>query len=75
MWNGKLDESKAGIKIVGRNVNNLTYAMTPPEWQKDIKKKWQERTEELNKKDLHNPDNHEDVMTLLEPDILECEVK
>ena len=42
---------------------------------KDIKKKWQEYTEELYKKDLHDPDNHNDVITYLEPDILECEVK
>ena len=41
----------------------------------DIKKKWQEYTEELYKKDLHNPDNHDGVITHLEPDILECEVK
>ena len=41
----------------------------------DIKKKWQEYMEELYKKDLHNPDNHDDVITNLEPDILECEVK
>ena len=44
----------------------------------DIKKKWQEYTKELYKKDLHDPDNghnHNGVMTHLEPDILECEVK
>ena len=41
----------------------------------DIKKRWQEYTEELYKKDLHDPDNHEDVITHPEPDILECEVK
>ena len=41
----------------------------------DIKKRWQEYTEELYKGDLHNPDNHDDVITHLEPDILECEVK
>ena len=41
----------------------------------DIKKSWQENTEELYKKDLHDPDNHYDVTTHLEPDILECEVK
>ena len=41
----------------------------------DIKKRWQEYTEELYKKDLHDPDNHNDVITHLEPDILECEVK
>ena len=42
---------------------------------KDIKKKWQEYTEELYKKDLHDPDNHNGVITHLEPDILECKVK
>ena len=41
----------------------------------DIKKRWQEYTEELYKKDLHSPDNHDGVITHLEPDILECEVK
>ena len=41
----------------------------------DIKKRWQEYTEELYKKDLHDPDNHSGVITDLEPDILECEVK
>ena len=41
----------------------------------DIKKKWQEYTEELYKKDLHYPDNHDGVITHLEPDILECEIK
>ena len=41
----------------------------------DIKKRWQEYTEELSKKDLHNPDNLNGVITHLEPDILECEVK
>ena len=47
---------------------NLTEA-------KDIKKRWQEYTEELYKKHLHDPDNHDGVMTDLEPDILEREVK
>ena len=42
---------------------------------KDIKKRWQEYIEELYKKDLHDPDNHDGVITHLEPDILECEVK
>ena len=41
----------------------------------DIKKRWQEYTEESNKKDLRDPDNHNGVITHLEPDILECEVK
>ena len=42
---------------------------------KDIKKRWQEHTEELYKKDFHDQDNHDGVITHLEPDILECEVK
>ena len=54
------------IKV--RNGMDLTEA-------EDIKKKWQEYTEELYKKDLHDPDNHSGVITHLEPDILECEVK
>ena len=54
--------------ITDRNGMDLTEA-------EDIKKRWQEYTEELYKKDLHNPDNHHGVITDLEPDILECEVK
>ena len=54
--------------IKGRNGMDLTGA-------EDIKKRWQEKTEELYKKDLHDPDNHDGVITHLEPDILECEVK
>ena len=41
----------------------------------DIKKRWQEYTEQLYEKDLHDPDNHDGVITRLEPDILECELK
>ena len=41
----------------------------------DIKKRWQKYTEELCRKDLHDPDNHDSMITHLEPDILECEVK
>ena len=54
--------------IKDRNGMDLTEA-------KDIKKRWQEYTEELYGKDLHDPDNHDGVITHLEPDILECEVK
>ena len=54
--------------IKDRNCNNLTEA-------EDIKKRWQEYTEELYKKDLHDPDNHDAVITDLEPAILECKVK
>ena len=46
-----------------------------PKEAEDIKKRWQEYTEELYKKDLQDPDNHNGVITHLEPDILECEVK
>ena len=54
--------------IKDRNSMDLTEA-------KDIKKRWQEYTEELYKKDLHDPDNHDGVITHLESDILECGVK
>ena len=54
--------------IKDRNVLDLTEA-------EDIKKRWQEYIEELYKKDLHDPDNHNGVITHLESDILECEVK
>ena len=46
-----------------------------PTEAEDIKKRWQEYTEELYKKDIHDPDNHNGVITDLEPDILECEVR
>ena len=54
--------------IKDRNSTNLTES-------EDMKKSWQEYTEELYKKDPHDPDNHDGVITHLEPDILECEVK
>jgi len=54
--------------IKDKNSMDLTEA-------EDFKKRWQEYTEELYQKDLHDPDNHDDVITYLEPDILECEVK
>ena len=59
--------AKMGL-IKDRNCMDLTEA-------EDMKKRWQEYTEELYKKDLHNPDNHHGVITDLQPDILECEVK
>ena len=58
---------KTGL-IKDRNGRDLTEA-------EDIKKRWQEYTEELSKKDLQDPDNYNGVITHLEPDILECEVK
>ena len=62
IFHAKMDTTKA------RNCMDLTEA-------EDIKKRWQEYTEELYKEDLHDPDNHDGVITHLEPDILECEVK
>ena len=62
---GKFHANVGAIK--DRNDMNLTEA-------EDIKKRWQEDTKELYKKDLHDPDNHNGVITHLEPDILESEV-
>ena len=59
--------AKTGL-IKDRNDMDLTET-------EDIKKRWQEYTEELYRKDLHDPDKHDGVITYLEPDILECEVK
>ena len=64
--NGTFHAKMGSIK--DRNGMDLTEA-------EDIKKRWQEYTEELYKKDFHNPYNHDGVITHLEPDILECEVK
>ena len=63
---GTFHEKMGSIK--DRNGMDLTEA-------EDIKKRWQEYTEELYKRDLHNPGNHDDVITHLEPDTLECEVQ
>ena len=62
--NGTFHAKIGSIKY--RNAMDLTEA-------EDIRKRWQEYTEELYKKDFHNPDNHDGVITDLEPDILECE--
>ena len=66
----KMRDTKATLQakmgtIKDRNGPDLTEA-------EDIKKTWQEYTEELYKRDLHDPDNHNGVITYLEPDILEC---
>ena len=63
---GTFHAKKCSIK--DRNCLDLTEV-------EDIKKRWQEYTEELYKKDLHDPDNHDGVITHLEPDILKCQVK
>ena len=63
---GTFHAKKGSIK--GRNGMDLTEA-------EDIRKRWQEYTEEQYRKDLHDPDNHDGVITNLEPDILECEVR
>ena len=68
---GRVDptaQADKGFRQEDRNGMDLTEA-------EDIKKRWQEYTEELYRKDLHDPDNHDGVITHLEPDILECEVK
>ena len=64
----KIRDTKGTFLAQDRNGMDLTEA-------DDIKKRWQEYTEELQKKDLHDPYNHNGVITHLEPDILECEVK
>ena len=66
-WTEGTFHAKIGT-IKERNSIDLTEA-------DDIKKRWQEYIEELYRKDLHDPDNHDGVITYLEPDILECEVK
>ena len=63
---GTFQEKMGSIK--DRNGMDITEA-------EDIKKRWQEYTEELYKKELHDPDNHNGVIAHLEPDLLECEVK
>ena len=63
------DELDKGQKWYGPNIPCLTYQA------EDVKKRWQEYTEELYKIDLHDSDNHDGVITHLEPDILECKVK
>ena len=64
----KIGDTKGIFHAKMGTIKDLTEA-------EDIKKRWQEYTEELYKKDLHYPDNHDGVITHLEPDILECKVK
>ena len=63
----KIRDTKGTFHVKDRNGMDLK--------EEDIKKRWQEYTEELYKKDLHDPDNHDSMITHLEPDILECEIK
>ena len=69
----KLRDTKGIFHVKMGSIKNR-YGMDLREAE-DIKKRWQEYTEKLYKKDLHDPDNHDGVLTHLEPDILECEVK
>ena len=69
----KIRHTKGTFQAMMGSINDR-YGMDLTEAE-DIKKRWQEYTEELYKKDLHDPDNHDGVITHLEPDILECEVK
>ena len=64
----KVRETKGTFHAKMGSIKDLTEA-------EDIMKRWQEYTEELFKKDLHDPDNHDGVITHLEPNILECEIK
>ena len=69
----KIRDTKGTFHAKMGSIKDRNYmALTEAE---GIKKRWQEYTEELYKKDLHNPDNHDGVIIDLEPDILECEVK
>ena len=78
----KMGKTRDRFKNI-RDKGNISYKMGTIKHKnsvslreaEDIKKRWQEHTEEQYKKDLHNPDNHDPVITHLEPDILECEVK
>ena len=68
----KIRDTRGRFHANGLNKGQKLYE---PNRAEDIKKRWQEYTEELYKKDLHDLDNHDGVITHLEPDILECEVK
>ena len=71
MPHARLDEAQAGVKMgTIKDINGMD--LTEAE---DIKKMCQEYTEELYKKDLHDPDNHDGLITHQEPDILKCEFK
>ena len=80
MWSGWLVFCDYGLSVSAlwcplTTPTNLLGFLLPWIEAEDIKKRWQEYTEELYKKDLHDQDNHDGVITHLEPDILECEVK
>ena len=67
--------SNPGIEPRSSTLQADSLPAEPQGKSEDIKKRWQEYTEELYKKDLNDPDNHNGVITHLEPDILDCEVK
>ena len=73
--NNRTGKTRNLFKKVGDIKGTFQAKMGTIKDRKDIKERWQEYTEELYKKDIHNPDNHDGVITHLEPDILECEVK
>ena len=68
----KIRDTKGTLHAKMGSIKDRNDMVTEAE---DTKKRWQEYTEELYKKDLHDPDNHDGVITYLEPDILKCEVK
>ena len=69
----KIRDTKGTFHAKTDSIKQKWYG--PKEEAEDIKRRWQEYTEELYKKDLHDPDNHNGVISHLEQDILECEVK
>ena len=71
----KIRDAKGIFLAKMGTITHISYLQKPVLTEaEDIKKRWQEYMEELYKKDLHDPDNHDGVITPLEPDILECEV-
>ena len=76
-WRIPWTEEPGGLQSMGlqRVAHDWTTKSPPPIEAEDVKKRWQEYTGELYKKDLHDPDNHDSMITHLEPDILECEVR
>ena len=71
----KIRDTKGTFHAKMGSINGMDRNGMYPTEAEDIKKRWQEYTKELYKKDLHTPDNHEGMITHLVPDILECEVK
>ena len=72
---GKTRDLFKKIRDIKGKMGTINFRNSIDLTEAEDNKKWQEYTEELYQKDLHDPDNHDDLITHLEPDILECEVK